>query len=364
MTSKKTPLHEVHQRYGAKLIDFAGWEMPVQYEGALQEHLAVRQSAGVFDVSHMGELEVTGPDALALVQQVTCNDASRLADGQAQYSAFLYPQGTFVDDVVVYRLHAQHFLVCVNAANREKDFQWVKRQAGGNVRVEDNSDQYVQLAVQGPRAEAILQRLTSLDLARIEFYWFQRGEVAGAEAIVSRTGYTGEDGFEIYFPPRHAERVWEALFREGADEGLRPAGLAARNTLRLEMKYALYGNDIDDSTTPLEAGLSWIVKMAKSDFIGREALARQKEEGVARKLVGFEMVGRGIARDHYPVLLDGKPITEVSSGSFAPSLGKAVGLAYLPAARCQVGQQLEIEIRGKPIEAVVVPTPFYRRSEG
>ncbi len=361
MTLKKTPLHTIHQRYGARLVDFAGWEMPVQYEGALKEHLAVRESAGVFDVSHMGELELRGPDALALVQRVTCNDASTLDDGQAQYSAFLTPEGTFVDDVVVYRLASDHFLICVNAANREKDFAWVCRHAEGDVTVEDNSDRYVQLALQGPRAEALLGRLTPLDLSSLGFYRFGRGPVAGVEALVSRTGYTGEDGFELYFAPEAAEEVWEALFREGAGEGLKPAGLAARNTLRLEMKYALYGNDIDDSTTPLEAGLGWIVKLDKGDFVGRDALRLQKEEGLSRKLAGFVVTGRGIARDHYPVLLDGRPVSEVTSGSFAPSVGKSVGLAYLPAAHSRIGQPLEVEIRGKAVEAEVVKTPFYRR---
>lgn len=353
----------MHQQFGARLVEFAGWEMPVQYESALKEHLAVREAAGVFDVSHMGELEITGPDAEALVQRVTCNDVSRLTDGQAQYSAFLYPEGTFVDDVVVYRLQPEHFLICVNAANREKDFEWVRSYTAGDVKVEDRSDHYVQLAVQGPRAEAVLQDLTPVDLSEIKFYRFERGPVGGADAIISRTGYTGEDGFEIYFSPRHAESVWEDLFRVGAPAGLKPAGLAARNTLRLEMKYALYGNDIDDSTTPLEAGLGWILKLKKGEFIGRERLQQQKAEGVSQKLVGFEMVGRGIARDGYPVLIDGEQVSEVTSGSFAPSVGKAVGLTYLPVEFANVGQALQIEIRGKAVEAAVAPTPFYQRPQ-
>ncbi len=361
MTLKKTPLNQIHKSYGGRMVDYAGWEMPVQYEGALREHLAVREAVGVFDVSHMGELEVTGPDALRLVQSATSNDVAKLSDGQAQYSALLYPEGTFVDDVVVYRLSGRHFLICVNAANREKDFAWLSGMAEGEVQVEDRSDQYVQLAVQGPRAAEVLQELTDVDLASIAVYWFKRGVVAGAEAIVSRTGYTGEDGFEIYFPPRDAETVWEALFRAGAGAGIRPAGLAARNTLRLEMKYALYGNDINEKTTPLEAGLGWIVKLSKDAFVGREALLKQKADGVSRRLVGFEMVDKGIARDHYPVVVDGQPVGEVTSGSFAPSIDKAVGLTYLPTESAQVGQIIEVEIRGKRARAEVVKTPFYRK---
>lgn len=362
MTLKKTPLHSIHQRFGARLVEFAGWEMPVQYQGALKEHLAVRENVGVFDVSHMGELEITGRDALALVQKVTCNDVSRLGDGQAQYSAFLYPQGTFVDDVVVYRLNERHVLICVNAANKDKDFAWVKQHEEGEVEVADNSDRYVQLAVQGPRAEETLQKLTDENLAEIAFYHFRRGTVAGAEAIISRTGYTGEDGFEIYFPPQRAEAVWEALFEAGRSAGIAAAGLAARNTLRLEMKFALYGNDIDHTTTPLEAGLGWIVKLSKDGFIGKEALQRQKEEGVERRLAGFEMTGRGIARDRYPLFAHGKRVGEVASGSFGPSVRKAIGLAYLPVKCASVGHEIEIEIRGKRVSAQVVKTPFYKKA--
>ncbi len=362
MTLKKTPLHQIHKSYGGRMVEYAGWEMPVQYEGALREHLAVREGVGVFDVSHMGELEVTGPDALRLVQSATTNDAAKLSDGQAQYSAFLYPEGTFVDDVVVYRLNGQHFLICVNAANREKDFAWLSGLAKGEARVEDRSDEYVQLAVQGPRAAEVLQTLTDIELSTIAVYWFKRGKVAGARALVSRTGYTGEDGFEIYFPPGDAEAVWEALFKAGAAAGIRPAGLAARNTLRLEMKYALYGNDIDEKTTPLEAGLGWIVKFSKENFVGREALLKQKADGVQRRLVGFEMLDKGIARDHYPVWVDGQPAGEVTSGSFAPSVDKAVGLTYLPVDAAGVGQVIEVEIRGKRAKAEVVKTPFYRKA--
>jgi len=355
---KKTALNEIHREFGARMVDFAGWDMPVQYAGALKEHLAVRGAVGVFDVSHMGELEITGRDALALIQKVTCNDASKLSDGQAQYSAFLYPEGTFVDDIVIYRMQAEHFLICVNASNREKDFNWVEQHREGDVEVRDNSDAYVQLAVQGPAAEKVLQQLTSVDLSAIQFYWFQQGSFCGVDTLISRTGYTGEDGFELYFPPQHAERVWREIFRVGEPEGIMAAGLAARNTLRLEMKFALYGNDIDSKHTPLEAGLGWIVKLAKGDFIGRDALVEQKAAGLPRKLMGFQMTGRGIARDHFPVYADDQLLGEVSSGSFCPSAEVAVGLTYLPTELARIGQPLEIDIRGKRVAAEVVKTPF------
>ncbi len=361
MTLKKTAFHTIHQELGARMVPFAGWDLPVQFGGAMPEHRAVREALGVFDVSHMGELEISGPDALLLVQKVTCNDAAKLADAQAQYSAFLTPEGTFIDDVVIYRLAAERFLICVNAANREKDFRWVRGQSEGRVEVADRSDDFVQLAVQGPRAQAVLQKLTEIDLAKLSFYHCAEGMVADTETLISRTGYTGEDGFEIYFSPRHAEKVWTRLFEAGEEEGIQPAGLAARNTLRLEVRYALYGNDIDETTTPLEAGLGWIVKLDKDDFIGKQALLEQKKAGVGRKLTGFEMVDRGIARDHYPVFMNGKVSGNVTSGSYCPSIEKAVGLTYLPAESSAVGTELEVEIRGRHLKARVVPTPFYKR---
>jgi aminomethyltransferase len=342
------------------MVEFAGWQMPVQYQGALKEHLAVRKSVGVFDVSHMGELEIKGPDAFALIQRITCNDASKMIDGQAQYSAFLYPQGTFVDDIVVYRMSSTHYLICVNAANKDKDFAWVLEQKEGEVSVQDTSDHYVQLAIQGRNSASVLQQLTDLDLASLKFYRFTTGHVAGIDSVVSRTGYTGEDGFELYFSPEGSVEVWTRLFEAGRDFGIVPAGLAARNTLRLEMKYSLYGNDIDDTTTPLESGLGWIVKLSKADFIGKEALVQQKNSGLGRRLVGFEMAGRGIARDNYPVLLDTREIGRVNSGSFGPSVQKAIGMTYLPAEASKVGQRFQVEIRGKKVDAVVVDTPFYR----
>lgn len=343
------------------MIEFAGWEMPVQYESALKEHLAVRQSVGLFDVSHMGQLEVRGRKALATVQKVTCNDAGRVADGQTQYSAFLYPDGTFVDDIVVYRITAEHFFICVNAANKDKDYQWLRRHQEGEVEILDSSDHYALLALQGPNAPQVLQSVTPADLVSVKRYWFIQGEVVGVPALISRTGYTGEDGFELYILCETAELVWQELLAAGAPFSIRPAGLAARNTLRLEVRYALYGNDIDETTTPWEAGLGWIVKMHKGDFIGREALEQQKQQGVVRKLVGFEMVDRGIPRDHFPVYVDGKPFGHVTSGSFSPSLQKGIGLTYLPVSGAETGTEFEIDRRGKRLRAKVVETPFYKR---
>lgn len=343
------------------MIEFAGWEMPVQYESALKEHLAVRQSVGLFDVSHMGQLEVRGRKALATVQKVTCNDAGRVADGQTQYSAFLYPDGTFVDDIVVYRITAEHFFICVNAANKDKDYQWLRRHQEGEVEILDSSDHYALLALQGPNAPQVLQSVTPADLVSVKRYWFIQGQVVGVPALISRTGYTGEDGFELYILCETAELVWQELLAAGAPFSIRPAGLAARNTLRLEVRYALYGNDIDETTTPWEAGLGWIVKMHKGDFIGREALEQQKQQGVVRKLVGFEMVDRGIPRDHFPVYVDGKPFGHVTSGSFSPSLQKGIGLTYLPVSGAETGTEFEIDRRGKRLRAKVVETPFYKR---
>ncbi|MCH7802795.1 MAG: glycine cleavage system aminomethyltransferase GcvT [Acidobacteria bacterium] len=361
MTLKKTPLNALHKEYGARMVDFAGWEMPVHYGSALKEHFAVRERVGIFDVSHMGEIEFIGPGALAMAQKVTSNDVSRLSDGQAQYSAFLYPQGTFIDDIVVYRISDQHIFVCVNAANREKDYQWVKSKKEGRVDILDNSDSYVQLAIQGPKAEAVLQELTDLDLSSIQYYGFTFGNVNGTRCLISRTGYTGENGFEIYIPVEEAPSIWERLFQVGKPFGIMAAGLAARNTLRLEVAYCLYGHEIDETTTPWEAGLGWIVRLGKGEFIGHDSLEKLKEEGKQRKLAGFEMVGRGIARDHYPVIVDGTEVGQVTSGSFAPSLKKSVGLVYLPIQYARIGQPLEVEIRGKRVQAKVVETPFYTR---
>ena len=359
---KRTPLYHSHLELNARMVDFAGWEMPVQYAGTLKEHLAVRTAAGLFDVSHMGQIEIRGSDALEFTQHMTCNDASRLEDGQAQYSALLYPEGTFVDDVVIYRIHARYLLLCVNASNREKDAQWLLEHRHGDVEIRDASDEYAQLALQGPRSQEILQRLTRLELDTLHYYRFTLGRVADADCLVSRTGYTGEDGFELYLSPPGAAKVWDALLDAGKSEGIQPAGLAARNTLRLEVRYPLYGNDIDETTNAWEAGLGWIVDMDQGPFTGREGLFRIRQEGPTRKLVGFEITGRGIARDHDPVLIDGARSSQVSSGSYSPHGKKSIGLAYLPVEKAVPGQEFEIENRRRLLPAVVVKTPFYRRS--
>jgi aminomethyltransferase len=358
---KRTPLNATHHRLGAKMIDFGGWEMPVRYRGILEEHRMVRASAGLFDVSHMGEVELRGPDALAAVQRLTTNDAARLAPGRVQYSALPTEGGTFVDDVTTYRLADDRFLLTVNASNIAKDIAWIRAHAGGRrVEVTDRSDDTALLALQGPRAAEMLQPLTRLDLAGLRYYGFAEGEVAGQGALVSRTGYTGEDGFEIYLAAEGAEAVWDRLLDVGGDR-ICPVGLGARDTLRLEAKLALYGHDIDEEHTVLEADLGWIVKFDKGDFIGRPALARQREEGVRRKLVGFEMVGRGIARQGYPIVRGGRRIGQVTSGAPAPTLQRSIGLGYVEIEAAAVGTEFAVEIRGAPVAARVVPTPFYKR---
>ena len=359
---KTTPLHEAHRAAGARLVEFAGWEMPVQYTGVIEEHVAVRTRAGLFDVSHMGEVEVRGSESLAFLQNVTSNDVSRLTPGRIQYSALTTPEGTFVDDLLVHKLGEDDYLLVINAGNTPKDVDWLHYHAKGyDVRVEDVSAAWCQIALQGPRAEKILQPLSKAPLAGLKYYGFERTTVAGVPCLVSRTGYTGEDGFELYGPAESSVTLWNALLAAGASDGLIPAGLAARDTLRLEAKMALYGNDIDDTTTVLEADLGWIVKLEKGDFLGRDVLARQKAEGVTRKLVGFETEGRAIARHGYRALVEGSPVGGVTSGTFAPFLKKNIGLAYLPAAIAEPGTRFEIEIRGRREPAVVVPTPFYKR---
>jgi aminomethyltransferase len=360
---KRTPLYPLHQALGARLVDFAGWEMPVSFAGVVEEHLCVRQKAGLFDVSHMGEFEVKGPDAEAFLQSLTPNDVSRLQMGQAHYSALTTESGCFVDDLLVYRLTANDYLVVVNAANIDKDFSWMEQHRKGDVSLRNVSDDYALMALQGPESVAILSPLTDVDVSAMKYYRFAGGRVLGVEATVSRTGYTGEDGFEIMVEADKAEKMARELLERGAASGLAPVGLAARDTLRLEAKMALYGNDIDDSHTVLEADLGWIIKWQKGDFIGRDALVQQKERGIGRKLVGFEMVDRGIARHGYPVFVDGKPSDTVTSGSFAPFLKKNIGLAYLPVESSQEGSELEVEIRGRRAKARVVPTPFYKREK-
>jgi aminomethyltransferase len=358
---KQTPLNAVHRQMGAKMVPFGGWDMPVQYRGILDEHKAVRGAAGIFDVSHMGEIEFRGPAALDAVQRLTSNDASRLQVGQVQYSALTTDAGTFVDDLTVYRFADDYYMATVNASNIDKDYAWMRDHTRGNVEVRNLSDETALIAVQGPKAVEILQKLTPVDLNAIKYYWFARGKVLGQDGIVSRTGYTGEDGFEVYLPPQHAAALWNALMEAGRAFGLLPCGLGARDTLRLEAKMALYGNDIDDRHTVLEADLGWILKLEKGEFIGKAALGKQKAQGITRKLVGFEMVGRGIARSHYKIVKNGQPIGEVTSGSPAPWLNKNIGLGYVAAEHSAVGTEFDILIRDNPVPARVVPTPFYKR---
>ncbi|MEW6734435.1 MAG: glycine cleavage system aminomethyltransferase GcvT [Acidobacteriota bacterium] len=361
---KRTPLNLVHHQLGAKMVDFTGWEMPIQYEGTIPEHMAVRTAAGLFDVSHMGEIEITGRDALALVQLVTSNDVAKLQDNQIHYSGLMTEQGTFVDDILVHRFSREHYFLCVNAANTEKDFEWIKlHSANLDVEVKNTSNQYFQIALQGPRALEILQPLVDVELAAVKYYWFIHAQLASVPVLLSRTGYTGEDGFEIYGPPDEASKIWNEILTAGRSQGLVPAGLAARNTLRLEAKMMLYGHDIDDTTTVLEADLGWILKLTKGDFLGRDRLAKQKEEGVQRKVVGFEVLEKVPVRDGYPVLVDGREVGKVTSGSPAPFLKKNIGLTYLPVEKTKIGQEFAVQVRGREIGVRVVETPFYKRKK-
>jgi aminomethyltransferase len=359
---KRTPLYEEHEKAGAKLIPFAGYMMPVQYPaGIVAEHNAVRTSCGLFDVSHMGEVFVSGPQALDLVQHVTTNDASKLVIGQAQYSVICQEDGGAVDDCIVYRISDDRYMVVVNASNKDKDFAWMQSHKHDfDCELVDSSDDYGLIAIQGPKASDILKRLTDTDLDAIKYYHFNEGKVAGLECIISRTGYTGEDGFELYVNSKDAVAIWRRLLEAGAPENLQPTGLGARDSLRLEMGYALYGNDIDDRRTPLEAGLGWVVKMDKGDFVGREALAALKAEGIKEKLVGFELKDRGFPRHGYGVRVNGEPGGEVTSGIHSPSLGKGIGMAYVPVDSSKPGSQIEIMVRDKGVMAEVVRPPFYK----
>lgn len=361
---KRTRLYLFHKKLGARMIEFFGWEMPVEYKGIIDEHMAVRQHAGLFDVSHMGEILISGKEALAFVQHLTPNDASRLSLNQAQYTALTTPRGTFVDDMLVYNLGESAFLLVVNASNSDKDYEWIQsHKAGFDVKVENASDAYTQLALQGPDSDQILQPLTDIKLDEIKSFWAARGKVAGEEALVSRTGYTGEDGFEIYTLSLNPGIIWEAILEQGRAFNILPVGLGARDTLRLEAKLMLYGNDIDETTTVLEADLKWLVKFKKGDFLGRNALLKQAEEGIKRKIVGFELADKGIARPHYPVLVKGEKVREVASGSYSPFLKKSIGLTYLPIEYTEIGTEFEVGIRDKRAKAKVVPTPFYKRPE-
>jgi aminomethyltransferase len=359
---KKTPLNARHHAHGARMTSFAGWEMPVEYSGISREHMAVRTRAGLFDVSHMGEIEIAGDGALAAVQRVSCNDASRLAVGQAQYSVLTTPGGTFVDDILVYRLASDRFMLVVNASSVDRDFAWIADSVpdADDIVAADASVRYALLALQGPVSRDVMQLLTDVDLAGIRRYWFTNGEVAGVRAIIARTGYTGEDGFEVFVPADAAELVWDAILAAGRAADIVPAGLGARDTLRLEAGMRLYGNDIDETTTVLEADLEWVIGWEKPDFTGRDALRQQKAGGLQRKLVGFEMVDRGIARHGYTAYAGGQTGI-VTSGTQTPFLNKAIGLAYLPLEAALPGTGFDVDIRGRRTRARVVPLPFYKR---
>ena len=358
--TKKTALYDRHIEAGAKMVEFAGYWMPIQYSSMTEEHLAVRQTAGLFDVSHMGEFIFKGDKTSDILDYITINNVSKLSVGQVQYSAMCYDNGGIVDDLLVYRFKDK-FMTVVNASNLDKDFSHMKSHTGKGVELTNISDIITLLALQGPQSLKILSKLTDIDLGSIPYYWFTEGKVAGIDTIISRTGYTGELGFELYIDKNYSVKLWDALFEAGTPLGLKPVGLGARDSLRLEMKYCLYGNDIDETTNPLEAGLGWITKLKKeSNFIGKNALLKIKNDGLTRKLIGFELEGKAIPRHHYPVYAGGKEVSEVASGIFSPSVKKGVGTCYLPAEMCETGFEFEVDIRGKRIKATVVETPFYK----
>ncbi|MGB6544245.1 MAG: glycine cleavage system aminomethyltransferase GcvT [Candidatus Acidiferrales bacterium] len=361
---RKTALHSTHRRMGAKMMNFGGWDMPIEYSGIISEHIATRTAAGLFDVSHMGEIEVRGIEALALMQSVTPNDAAKLTDGHAQYSGLLNDRGGFVDDLLVHRVSESHYLLCVNAANQDGDFEHIRARAGQRfgAEIENAGERYSQLALQGPKAPGILASLTATRLDALRYYQFTFGAVCGVKCLIARTGYTGEDGFELYFAPEHSEALWTALLDAGRPSGLLPCGLGARNTLRLEAGMRLYGHELDETTTVWEADLAWICKLDKGEFLGRKALVEQKARGIERILVGFEMTDRQIARDACGVSLGGAAIGRVTSGSPAPFLKKNIGMAYVNAGARAAGTQIEVDIRGTRAPARIVPLPFYKRA--
>jgi aminomethyltransferase len=362
-TLKATALHAAHRRLGARMVDFGGWDMPVQYSGIIEEHHAVRRGVGVFDVSHMGEIEIRGPEAFRLIDYVTPNAVAKLIPGQAHYTALLYEHGGFVDDVLVHKVADDHYFLCVNASNQEKDFEHIRAHNRFDAEVDFASDRYSLLAVQGPQSMATVAKLTPVALGEIRYYHFKDGVVAGIPARIARTGYTGEIGFEIYVAWDEGPRLWDAILAAGEEFGIKPCGLGARNTLRLEAGMALYGHEIDATITPLEADLARMVKFDKGDFLGREPLLKQQQEGVRRKLIGLEMRGRGIARDGYEVYLDGAPAGWVTSGGPSPTLNKNIGFCYLPAAHATPGRTISVMVRNQPVEAVTVASPFYKRAK-
>ena len=354
---KKTALNNIHHKLNAKMVEFAGYEMPIQYHSIREEHKRVRETVGVFDVSHMGEIEVRGPKALDMVQKITINDAAVLEIGQVQYSAMCYEDGGIVDDLLVYRF-ADHYLLVVNAANKDKDFDWIMQNKIDGCEVTDTSDAVTQLAVQGKKAEVTLQKLTRADLSAIKYYRFVEDELAGVHMLISRTGYTGEPGFELYFPNAHAENVWNAVFDAGAEFGIEPIGLGARDSLRLEKKMCLYGNDIDQTTNPLEAGLGWITKLDKGDFIGRDALLKVKEQGLTRRLIAFVLQETGFPRHGYEIYHEGRKVGEATSGTVSPILVKGIGLGYVPKDISKIGTIIQIKVRNKLISAEIIKPPF------
>ena len=357
---KSTALYEEHQSLDAKMIDFGGWQMPVQYSGIIDEHKAVRNKAGIFDVSHMGEILISGKEALDLVQKIITNDASKLTNGDVLYTPMCYQDGGIVDDLLVYRIDVDKFLLVVNASNTTKDLRWVEKNAElfEQAEVEDKSDYYGLIALQGPISREIIQPLLEEDISNLKYYTFIETDIAGVEAIVSRTGYTGELGFEVYLKAEDAVKVWNAMLKEGSDKGLKPAGLGARDTLRLEKALCLYGNDIDETTNPLEANLGWTVKFDKEDFNGKEALEKVKEDGVKRTLVGFIMQERGIPRHGYEIKVDGEVVGEVTSGSYSPTLDENIGLAYVDKKLAEEDTDLDICIRKREVKAKIIKTPF------
>ncbi len=357
MEPKKTALYDVHVHLGARMVEFAGFWMPIQYTSILEEHKKVRTSVGVFDVSHMGEIEITGPRALEFVNFITTNNVAKLQEYQAQYTTMCYPHGGIVDDLIVYR-YPEKFLLVVNAANTQKDYEWILQNKMDGVEVRNISDTITQLAVQGKNAEPTLQKLTDVGLSEIKFYWFTEGKLAGVDMMISRTGYTGEPGFELYFDRQYSRQVWEAIFEAGKPYEIAPIGLGARDSLRLEKKYCLYGNDIDETTNPLEAGLGWVVKLDKGEFIGRDALLKIKEEGIKRKLMGFIVEGRMIPRHHYPIVKGEEQIGHVTSGAYSPILEQNIGLGYVNIQYAKIDESIEIESRGKRFPARIVKTPF------
>lgn len=363
---KRTPLYEVYKDYGAKTVDFGGWELPVQFSSIKEEHEAVRTKAGLFDVSHMGEISVKGPDSLAFLQKMLTNDISKIKDGAAQYNLMCYENGGTVDDLLVYKLKENEYLLVVNAANTEKDYEWLEKHLEGNVELDNISEDYALLALQGPLAERVLSKLvTGTSLSELSPFSFQAEVlVDGKQALVSRTGYTGEDGFEIYCRPKDAVELWRAILEAGKDEGILPVGLGARDTLRFEAMLALYGQELSPEITPLEAGLAFAVKLNKeADFIGKKALQAQKEKGVPRKLVGIEMIERGVPRHGYPVYVGEERVGEITTGTQSPTLKKNIGLALIKREHADIGNELLIEIRGKKVKAQIIATPFYKRKK-